>query len=71
MNERGLLHEQSPANDSFATEIYHIDGVGRGLGLSRLSDNYILRGCLKMPGYKASEIPRNKAYIGIRRNNAG
>ena len=43
MNERGLLHEQSPAYDNFATEIYHIDGVGRGLGLSRLSDNYILK----------------------------
>ncbi len=29
------------------------------------------RGCLKMPRCKASEIPRNEAYIEVRRSDEG
>jgi hypothetical protein len=38
---------------------------------NRLSDNLISRGCLKMRRCKACEIPRNEAYIGVRRSDEG
>jgi hypothetical protein len=38
---------------------------------SRLSDIHIIRGWLKMPIDKASDIPKNEAYILVRRNDEG
>ncbi len=37
--------------------------------IERLSKNRLLRGWLKTPICKASEIPRNEAYIEVRRND--
>jgi hypothetical protein len=37
----------------------------------RLSKNRLLRGRWKMSRCKASEIPRNEAYIEVRRSDEG
>ena len=37
------LWEQAPAYDNFAAGTQPIDGMGKELGLRRLSDNYIIK----------------------------
>ena len=43
----------------------------RKTALQRLSANLFFGGCLRMPRCKASEIPRNEAYMQVRRSDEG